>query len=232
MFLQMKYTRETIYTDNIVHIYNRGVDKRIIFLDNQDYTRFLYTCAIARSLNYPISTLHDCYRRARNKGDAFLPLLETLIKNHSYQSPLCEVIAYTLMPNHFHFVIKQTELNGIEKFMQKLSNSYTKYFNGRYERSGTLFEASYKYIFVESEYQLIHLLRYVYLNPLDLNPHSPQIIKKWQWTSFNSYFEAYSKIPLIEKSETKELYQEVLKGIEEGKAYTQLGRLKQTLNVL
>jgi len=136
------------------------------------------------------------------------------------------------MPNHFHFVIKQTELNGIEKFMQKLSNSYTKYFNGRYERSGTLFEASYKYIFVESEYQLIHLLRYVYLNPLDLNPHSPQIIKKWQWTSFNSYFEAYSKIPLIEKSETKELYQEVLKGIEEGKAYTQLGRLKQTLNVL
>lgn len=78
---------------------------------------------------------------------------------------LVEFVAYTFMPNHFHFLLKQTVDNGIVKFMSNFQNSYTKYFNIRNERSGPLFTGNFKSVQVVNENQLVNLTRYIHVNP-------------------------------------------------------------------
>ena len=91
------------------------------------------------------------------------------------------------MPNHYHFTLKQLSDDGISHFLQRIGTSYTKYFNTKYKRSGRLFEYSYKSVSIESDDQLLHLSRYIHLNPviggLVKNPN------QYSWSSYNSYFE-------------------------------------------
>ena len=69
------------------------------------------------------------------------------------------------MPNHFHLLLKQMLEGGIEEFMRKILNSYTKYYNTRYKRVGSLFQGQFKAVAIESDEQLIHVSRYIHLNP-------------------------------------------------------------------
>lgn len=77
---------------------------------------------------------------------------------------LVEFVAYCVNPNHFHFILEQVADRGIEKFMQRLGNGYTKYFNGKYKRSGVLFQGKYKSIHVGTNEYLLRLSAYVNLN--------------------------------------------------------------------
>ncbi|MBN1262974.1 MAG: transposase [Candidatus Pacebacteria bacterium] len=78
---------------------------------------------------------------------------------------LVEIVAYCLMPNHFHLLVKQAKDRGIRNFITKSCNSYSHYFSTKYKRKGPLFEGRFKAIRVETEEQLIHLSRYIHLNP-------------------------------------------------------------------
>lgn len=78
---------------------------------------------------------------------------------------LVEIIAYCLMPNHFHFLLKQRKENGIRQFVGNVANSYTKYFNTKRERTGPLFQGRFKAVRVETDRQLLHLSRYIHLQP-------------------------------------------------------------------
>ena len=94
-------------------------------------------------------------------------------------------MCFCLMPNHFHFLVKQLKENGISIFVSQLSNSYTRYFNVKYNRVGPLFQGAFKSVRIETEEQLIHVSRYIHLNPVVSG-----IAKRpedYRWSSYAEY---------------------------------------------
>ena len=140
--------------DCYYHVYNRGVEKREIFLDEQDYSMFLHLLKLylsPKELEEPL-TRRDLVRArlAQSVGDEV------------------KLVAFCLMPNHFHLLLKQSTKTGMIKLMRKLSTTYAMYFNDRYNRVGTLFQGPYKAIAIDTEPYLLHLSRYIHLNPIEL----------------------------------------------------------------
>lgn len=145
--------RQTIFANQqIYHVFNRGVEKRTTFLDKKDYQRFLETMNYYQIKNPPV--------RFSYKDR---PAMINTAKNGS---PLVEILSFCLMPNHFHLLLRQVEEKGITIFLNKLSNSYTRYFNTRNHRLGPLFQGTFKTARVEDDEQLLHVSRYIHLNPL------------------------------------------------------------------
>lgn len=91
------------------------------------------------------------------------------------------------MPNHFHFLLKQKIDHGISNFISNFTNSYTKYFNTKYDRVGPLFQGLFKAVLVESEEQLIHLSRYIHLNPVTSSLVKPEDLQNYYWSSYPEY---------------------------------------------
>lgn len=137
------------------HIYNRGVEKRKIFLKNSDYDRMmflLYICNNTESVhiqNYRGLTLIEKFSLAR-------------------KNTLVEIGAVCLMPNHFHLLVKEKIEGGISIFMQKLTTAYTMYFNTLNDRSGSLFQGTFKSRHIDREEYLNYLYAYIHLNPIKI----------------------------------------------------------------
>lgn len=141
-------------TKEFYHLYNRGVDKRDIFMSHFDYERFLallYICNQSAAVNLHI------------QGKTLQELAETKI-----DEPLTDISAYCLMPNHFHLLVRARQDNGISKFMQKVTTGYTMYFNKKYERTGALFQGTFKATHVNDDRYLAYLISYIHLNPVKL----------------------------------------------------------------
>ncbi len=159
------------------HIYNRGVEKRTIFEKSWDYSRLIKT------MTY--------YQLLGPKPRLSKFLIGSLIKPDPSKK-IVDIICYCLMPNHFHFLIKQLKDGGITEFVSKLSNSYTKYYNVKYKRVGPLLQGEFKAVLIESDEQLIHVSRYIHLNPIaslmvkDLNDY--------EWSSYKGYINNYKDI--------------------------------------
>lgn len=141
--------------DEFYHVYNRGTEKRKIFLVRKDYERFIALLYLANNTeivhlsNYQGSTLMD-----------FLAI--------SRGNILVDIGAYCLMPNHFHLLVKEVREGGLSAFMQKLITAYTMYFNLKYERSGALFSGRFKAQHADNDPYLQHLFVYLHLNPIKL----------------------------------------------------------------
>lgn len=106
-------------------------------------------------------------------------------KENLSDEKLIEVISYCLMPNHFHFLLKQVNENGISTFVRRLINSYTRYFNTKNERVGPLFQGPFKTVRVESDEQLLHVTRYIHLNPLV--GYLVKDLRNFEWSSYLEY---------------------------------------------
>lgn len=172
--------RVTIFAnDEYYHIYNRGVDKRNIFLDRNDYVRFLHDLYEFNDKNPAIQ-----YSRANVGGST------SNIEKKSREK-LVEIICFCLMPNHFHLVLMQLVEEGITRFMHKIGTGYTMAFNIKRERSGSLFQGRFKSVHIENEIYLTHLSRYIHLNPVEIKaPHwKKQGIKNWK--AVNEFLEEY-----------------------------------------
>lgn len=142
--------KESFVVGNIYHIFNRGVDKRNVFLTKKDMERFFKSMISFNCVN-PIGSLYEKSRsEAKNSNDG--------------EPKLVEFISYCLNRNHYHFILEQVAEKGIEKFMHKLGLGYTNYFNEKNTRSGALFQGAYKAICVDSNEYLLHLSAYVNLN--------------------------------------------------------------------
>ncbi|MBI4999849.1 transposase [Candidatus Gottesmanbacteria bacterium] len=145
------------------HIYNRGVEKRQIFYDEQDYAVFLSYLKTyllpknEKQLRDIISNPKTNYK----EKDMALKLLR--LNNFSDQITL---ITYSLMPNHFHFLLRQTPNIAIDQFMNSLGVRYTMFFNKKYKRVGRLYQDVYKGVLVDSNEQLLYLSSYIHRNPL------------------------------------------------------------------
>jgi len=156
----------------VYHIFNRGSDKRNIFLQPRDYRRF-------------VDTFYYC----QFKGPK--PKFSTLNKktfnnfNPDPNAKLVKIFSYCLMPNHFHFLVKQLKTNGISIFMSQAINSYTKYFNTKFKRVGSLLQGTFKSVRVGTDEQLIHVSRYIHINPVVSGLTSkPQ---DYSWSSYREY---------------------------------------------
>ena len=137
--------RINIQKGEYYHIYNRGVDKREIFLDKYDYHRFLLGIKEFNQLE----SIGSIYLKQRS------------VFNHpvTKSEKLVEFVAYSLLPNHYHFLLKELSDKGISKFMHKMSMGYSRFFNEKYERSGALFQGPYKIAHIDSENYLQILLK-------------------------------------------------------------------------
>ena len=125
---------------------------------------------------------------------------------------IVDIVCYCLMPNHFHFLIKQLRPNGISEFVGKLSNSYTKYFNIKHKRSGPLFQGQFKAVHIESNEQLLHLSRYIHLNPLV--SYVTRSLEKYPWSSYPEYVNLSSS-----NISSKEIILEQFRSIENYKQF-------------
>lgn len=150
-----------IYLENgIYHVYNRGVEKRTIFIDDHDYKVFL--SFLKESLSPP-PDLKTLIKSTSFKSQAFKGI-PRLPKNFYEQA---ELLAYCLMPNHFHLLIKQKTKDVMKEFIQSIATRYTLYFNKTHKRVGSLFQGRYKAVLVSEDSYLLHLSRYIHRNPLE-----------------------------------------------------------------
>ncbi len=137
------------------HLYNRGTDRRSIFLNNNDRDRFLtllYLCnnqEIIHLSDYPKASLAELLQLPR-------------------AAPLLAIGAYCLMPNHFHLLVKEEVEGGISRFMQKFTTAYTMYVNKRWPRSGSLLESTFRAKHVDDDQWLRYLFAYIHLNPVKI----------------------------------------------------------------
>jgi putative transposase len=145
------------------HLYQRGVDGRLVFEDEEDYLRFIVLLFFANS------TERVNLRSVRDRTFADQFVAEGTEK-------IVDIGAYCLMPNHFHVLVREIGEGGISKYMQKLMTAYTMYFNKKYGRKGSLFGSGYRAEHVTDDRHLKYLFAYIHLNPLSL--HDPNWRKK------------------------------------------------------
>lgn len=156
-------------TDEIYHVFNRGVAKMPIFNGFYDYTRFMKT------------VFYYMIEGPKPRFSIFTP--ETAKLNTDRK--IIEIICYCLMPNHFHFLLRQIKGNGVTEFMSKISNSYTKYINIKNQRVGPLLQGEFKAVHVGDDEQLIHVSRYIHLNPLV--GYLAKNLEAYRWSSYLEY---------------------------------------------
>lgn len=169
-----------LVTGEIYHIFNRGINRQPTFIDKRELGRAKLTINFYMSSRPPLS-LSKFLRLESKKQNELINFLKKCKK-------AVEIFSYCLMPNHFHFLLKQLEDNGISKFISNFQNSYTKYFNTKRKRDGSLFLDQFKAVRVETDEQLLHLSRYIHLNP-----YTSYIVKtfeeleKYPWSSLPDF---------------------------------------------
>jgi putative transposase len=138
------------------HVYNRGVEKRTLFIDDQDYAIFL--SLLKRYL--------DIIPEESDRGKTYKSLSDSV-----------ELIAFCLMSNHFHLLLYQIDVGSVAELMRAVCSSYVTYFNKKYDRVGTLFQGKFRAVFITSDDHLQYLSRYIHRNPTDY--------MNYKWSSLN-----------------------------------------------
>lgn len=196
-----KNSRKIYLKNGFYHLYNRGVEKRIIFLDKQDYSVFL--SYLKEYLN-PKDEV-ELYKKIEDPNISYIErdkYLKLLRLNNFFGE--ITLLAYSLMPNHFHLLVKQNQINSIDKFMNSIGTRYSMYFNKKYHRVGGLYQGVYKAVLVESDEQLLHLSRYIHSQSLALQGEALQEkqpsscgdylgLRKTEWLHSNEILSFFSE---------------------------------------
>ena len=167
-----KHVVRNFAENSYYHVFNRGVEKRIIFLDEQDYNMFLYYLSIY------LLPLEQVLR--------FYPNFSIRLYNKNLSEEI-ELISYCLMPNHFHLLLKQKNKDSTSKLIKQVTNGYTLYFNTKYERVGGLFQGVFKAVGIDTDALILHVARYIHLNPVVANIVKDP--KEYMWSSHKEYFD-------------------------------------------
>ena len=177
----MATTRKDVLANGeIYHVFNRGVERRIIFSDKREYQRAIDSINYYRFAEVPLKLSKYFLRPLPER----LSLLEQL---QDKSKKRVSVFSYCLMPNHYHFLIRQEVDNGISQFISDFSNSLSKYFNTRHSRSGPLLQGPFKATRVETLEQFLHLSRYIHLNPVASRLIKPTALFIYPWSSLPEY---------------------------------------------
>lgn len=189
--------------DSYYHIYNRGVEKRTIFLDEQDYGVFL-------SYLKEYLSFRDDKQLSDRLLDPNLSYKERdrilrLLKLNNFFTEIT-FLAYCLMPNHFHFFIKQKNSNSMNKFIQSLGTRYSMYFNRKYKRVGALCQDIYKAVSITTDEQFIYLSKYIHKQALIHQPKKGSTASKG-W-SLHAYDQPSSYPEYLGKRKTEWVHPE------------------------
>lgn len=173
--------KELIATGEIYHVFNRSIANEELFankryfghaLDLIGFYRFSQKIRFSQYRNLSLEAKQ--YYRKINKNT----------------SPIIEIYAFAFMPNHFHFLLKQTSEDGIRMFVSNFQNGYAKYYNLRIGRVGGLFNSPFKSKRISTEEQLTHVSRYIHLNPVTSYLIKPEELASNPFTSFPAYTES------------------------------------------
>lgn len=134
------------------HVYNRGTDKRDIFSGEFDYFRFFRSLKEFNQVEPVVSLYIKDQLEKAGKAVVAGPLQD---------EKLVDIIAFNLLPNHFHLILKQLQEGGVSEFMKRVGGGYTRYFNHRHKRNGVLFQGKFKVAHIDSNEKLIYLSAYV-----------------------------------------------------------------------
>ena len=200
----MASRKDNLVQGEIYHIYNRGVDKRDIFMDDEDCLRFIHDLFEFNDSNKTKNL--RVYLHSKQNKEVGLPNIKRP------REILVEILAFCLMDNHYHLILKQKAENGITEFMRKLGTGYTNYFNNKNERTGSLFQGKFKSICVKKDSHLMYLPIYIHLNPLDLKfpewrkrkikdyKKAIEFLDSYRWSSYMDYTGKKNFPSLINKS--------------------------------
>lgn len=195
--------RKTIIpnTGSIYHVINRGVERRNIFTCDSDYYRFIHDLYEFNDEDSPVRDYRYILSgTVPDKIDiADISSYKRRMKHEPKKRKLIvEILAFCLMPNHFHLLLRQVRDGGIPLFMRKLGG-YVVYFNKRYERVGSLFQNRYKAVEITDDRQLTTIFSYIHTNPIELVEHTwktsgvknftnaKRQLHEWRWSSYLDY---------------------------------------------
>ncbi|MBI3458749.1 transposase [Candidatus Azambacteria bacterium] len=179
--------------ESFYHIYNRGVDKRVVFNSNKDNFLFIK------------------YLNILNDIDVVSPRINGDIEDKSPKKTdqrLVNIIAYCLMPNHFHLLLQEITEGGISKFMQRIGTAYTMYFNDLNNRSGALFQGVFKSKYIDNEIYLQKIIDYIHLNPVlhkmsdgvkYMEINWPKLLEQYKWSSYQNYADPLKQSECLQK---------------------------------
>jgi putative transposase len=157
------------------HICNRGVMKREIFLDDRDFIRFLFLTLFSQSSKVSVDnpsrpvTYYERYR--------IFNISEKVVEKISTTREVA-LVAFSLLPNHYHLLVKELAPGGLAKFLQRIGIAYTKYFNIKYQQTGHLFQNSYRSVYIEDNEQLLYTSAYIH-------KHSSR--PSYEWSSYQDH---------------------------------------------
>lgn len=167
----MPYRKTPLINNHFYHIYNRGVEKRKIFMNHKDYLTFLQIL------------------RWYLKEDMERPVLSKIPKK-SLKNTIT-LYCYCLMPNHFHFLACQNQNQGITDFMRAFATTYAMYFNHKYERVGSLFQGRFQAKLIETEKQFLYISKYIHTNPLEIL--AGKNLASYSYSSYPEYIDKKKK---------------------------------------
>ena len=164
------------------HVFNRGAHRIDIFRGKADMQRFLFEVLYFQS--------HTPLKNVARLASSFSPeqgfaapdeLIEKIIRERT-----AELVAFCIMPNHFHLLLRELEEGSVENYMQRISEGYTKYFHKRYGASGHVFQGRYKTVHVKTDEQLMHLSAYIHRNPRELRAWKGRE-ERYPWSSLQDF---------------------------------------------
>lgn len=216
----MSYRKIILSTNEIYHVYNRGVEKRPIFLIRKDYLRFIASVDYYRFADCPVKFSQFKALSVEERNN----IMNNLDKK---SKRLVDINTFCLMPNHIHFLLKQLSDNGISKFMAKVTSGFSHYFNVRHERVGHLFQGNFGAVRIEDDDQFIHVSRYIHLNPVSSCLIKLEDIDSYEFSSFPEYVKEKAGF-----CNTKEIFS-YFKNIDDYKkfVYDQANYAKQLENI-
>ncbi|KKQ74084.1 MAG: hypothetical protein US94_C0014G0002 [Berkelbacteria bacterium GW2011_GWB1_38_5] len=180
----MNIRKDPLKNDYYYHIFSRSIAKFVVFNDADDYSRFVEILNLYHfvEFDYKYSQYNNLSESTKSQK------LKKLTKSNLFW---VEIVAFCVMPTHIHLILKQKIDGGISKYIGKVLNSYTRYFNLRHQRKGPLWEARFKSVLVDSDEQILHLTRYIHLNPT-----SAGLVKNtsdWHFSSYHEYIQTNRK---------------------------------------
>ena len=214
--------RAPIEIDTFHHVYNRGTDKRLIFMDDADRKLFLKYLHI----------LNDADIESPSKS------IKAREKTEKAARRLVNICAFCLMSNHFHLLLHEHLEGGISKFMQRVGTAYTMYFNEKYDRSGGLFQGAFKSRLIGDESYLMRVIDYIHVNPIQHRKEDGskkmilesdlKFLDKYTWSSYRDYCGQPTHATLLQR-EALDDYLEIPKNYQawlfEQNDFTDLGNL-------
>jgi putative transposase len=191
-------------TNEFYHVYNRGVDKQIVFQDQRDFQRAIDLIDYYRYDHPPVkySVLVQLPQVERRH------LLQKLGEDGNV---LVDIVAFCFMPNHYHLLLCQRRDRGVTRFAGIWQDSLVRYINTRHDRVGPLFQGSFRAVHVIGDAQLLHLSRYIHLNPYASSVvKHPSSLKRYPWSSLPTYLSGGASFchtdPVMDQFASRDVY--------------------------